>query len=73
MLVLTRKIGERIIVSVGGETVSIELLGAARNRARVGVDANSAVVVHRQEVWNRIAAEGAVAFQVLPVVCQEAG
>lgn len=58
MLVLTRKVGERIVVSLGGETVTIELLKVGGNRARVGVHAPTSVVVHRNEVWDRMVAAG---------------
>jgi carbon storage regulator len=57
MLVLSRKLNERIVVRLGGEIVTIEILKIAGNRVRVGVDAPSHVAVHRQELWNRIATE----------------
>ena len=73
MLVLARKVSERIVVSLGGETVTIEILKIAGNRVRVGVDAPASVAVHRHEVWDRMAAAGELPHAMLPVACRAAG
>jgi carbon storage regulator len=52
MLVLSRKIGERIVLPEAG--VSIVLLSASAKRVRLGIEAPSGTTVHRAEVWQRI-------------------
>jgi len=72
MLVLTRRAGERIVMRLGGETVTIELLKIAGNRARVGVQAPTSVVVHRDEVWDRMALAGECPIGREPLACRSA-
>ncbi len=57
MLVLSRKCGERIVVSLKGEAVTIEIMKVRGNRVRVGVEAATNVAIHREEVWSRLATE----------------
>ena len=52
MLVLSRKIGERIVLPETG--VSISVLGVHGKRVRIGIEAPRTVSVHREEVWRRI-------------------
>jgi carbon storage regulator CsrA len=54
MLVLSRKKNEQIVVQLGDETVLIRIVDLARDRVRIGISAPPAVVVHRQEVAERI-------------------
>lgn len=49
MLVLTRKIGERIMIGDDVEVVVIEL---RPDRVRLGISAPKEVEVHREEVYN---------------------
>ncbi len=51
MLVLTRRIGETIMI---GEDVTLTVLGAKGNQVRVGINAPKTVAVHREEVYERI-------------------
>ena len=52
MLILTRKVGEVIVV---GSDITITLLGIeGPNKARIGVAAPKDVPVHREEVAERI-------------------
>ena len=53
MLILTRRIGENIMI---GDDVRITVLGVKGNQVRVGVDAPKHVAVHREEVYERIKA-----------------
>lgn len=53
MLILTRRLGERIIV---GNDVKITVLGTRGNQVRLGIDAPKDVSVHREEIYNRIQA-----------------
>ncbi len=57
MLVLSRKVGQRVIVSLNGETVTIELKQISGSRVRIGVDAAPQIAVHREEIWDKLMAE----------------
>ena len=59
MLVLSRKVGQRVIVSFNGETVAIELMQISGSRVRIGVDAATQVAIHREELWDKLMAERA--------------
>ena len=56
MLVLTRRIGETLII---GEDIRVTVLEVSGNQVRLGVTAPKAVPVHREEVAERIRAEAA--------------
>jgi len=51
MLILTRKVGESLVI---GDDVSIIVLGVKGNQVRIGVDAPKSVSVHREEIYNKI-------------------
>ncbi|MEO1889910.1 MAG: carbon storage regulator CsrA [Cycloclasticus sp.] len=51
MLILTRKVGEALII---GDDVSIIVLGVQGNQVRIGVDAPKSVSVHREEIYKKI-------------------
>ena len=51
MLVLTRKVGEKINV---GEDIILSVLEINRGNVRLGIDAPRSVRVFRQEVYERI-------------------
>ena len=51
MLILTRKVGESLMI---GDDVSIIVLGVKGNQIRIGVDAPQSVSVHREEIYNKI-------------------
>jgi len=53
MLVLTRKLGERIIVGEGVNTIVIELCDAIDGKARIGITANPSIPVNREEIHKR--------------------
>jgi carbon storage regulator len=52
MLVLTRKIGQQIVLPEYG--VTIEVLNVGKNQIRLGITAPADVPVYRSEVWDRI-------------------
>ena len=54
MLILTRKVGEEIII---GDDITIKLLAVKGNQARYGIDAPRDISVHRSEIYNRIQEE----------------
>ncbi|HET7307638.1 MAG TPA: carbon storage regulator CsrA [Gammaproteobacteria bacterium] len=51
MLILTRRIGETVMI---GDEVSITVLGVKGNQVRLGVNAPREVAVHREEIYSRI-------------------
>jgi carbon storage regulator len=54
MLILTRRVGEKILI---GDNVSIAVLGVRGNQVRIGIEAPSEVSVHREEIYHRIQQE----------------
>lgn len=61
MLVLTRKIGEQIVVP--GCDLVLTVVSIQGDKVRVGINAPVEVEVHRREVWERIKAENLAAAQ----------
>jgi carbon storage regulator len=51
MLILTRRIGETLMV---GDEVTMTVLGVKGNQVRLGVNAPKDVAVHREEIYQRI-------------------
>jgi carbon storage regulator len=56
VLILTRRIGEKIVI---GDNVTITVLGVKGNQIRVGIEAPRDVPVHREEIYQRILKERA--------------
>ena len=56
MLVLTRKVGEKIVIA---ETVQVTVVAITGNKVRLGIEAPKEVTVDREEVHRqRTAADG---------------
>lgn len=51
MLILTRRIGESIVIN---DNIIVTILGGRGNQIRVGVDAPKDIAVHREEIYLRI-------------------
>lgn len=54
MLILTRRIGETLMV---GDEVTVTVLGVKGGQIRIGIDAPKEVEVHREEIYKKIQAE----------------
>ena len=55
MLVLTRSVGERLIINDG--EIKLNVLEVKGNQVRIGIDAPKHITVHREEIYQRIKAE----------------
>lgn len=53
MLILTRKIGESLLI---GDNVEITVLSVRGNQVKLGVNAPKEISVHREEIYHRIKA-----------------
>ncbi len=51
MLILTRKVGEKLKI---GEEIDVVILGVKGNQVRIGIQAPNHISVHREEIYLRI-------------------
>ena len=54
MLILSRKAGENVVISVGGKLISVCVVERRNDRLQLAFDADPDVIIHRQEVWDEI-------------------
>lgn len=48
MLILTRRIGEKLVI---GEKVTVAVVGIKGNQIRIGIDAPRDIQVHRDDIY----------------------
>ena len=68
MLILSRKINEKIMI---GDEISVSIIEIRGDQVRIGVEAPKSVKVFRQELFDAIKAENKAAAQsavTLPVI-----
>lgn len=54
MLILTRKLGETVMV---GDNITVTIVGVTGTQVRLGISAPKDVPVHREEIYERIQRE----------------
>lgn len=54
MLILTRKVGERIVI---GERINVYVIETKGQQVRLGIEAPGDIPIHREEVYQKIAEE----------------
>ena len=60
MLVITRKIGERVCI---GDDITVEVLDVVGSTVRIGIEAPAAVPIFRYEIWLEVKAENQAAAE----------
>jgi carbon storage regulator len=60
MLVITRKIGERVCI---GDDIVVEVLDIVGHTVRIGIEAPGSVPIFRHEIWLEVQAENRAAAE----------
>lgn len=58
MLILTRKLGESVII---GDNIKITVVEVNKQQIKLGIDAPKNIIVHREEIYDRIKEENKLA------------
>lgn len=56
MLILTRRVGEKIVIGHPAGDIVVTVLGVRGGNVRIGIKAPKDVQVHREEIYKRIVA-----------------
>jgi carbon storage regulator len=67
MLILSRKIDEKVVI---GEDITVSIIEIRGDQVRIGIDAPKKVKVFRQEVFDAIKAENRAASKSASVIPQ---
>ena len=67
MLILSRKVNEKIVI---GDNITVSIIEVRGDQIRLGVDAPKSIKVFRQEVFDAIKAENKAASQSTPKIPQ---
>ena len=62
MLILTRKLGEKITI---GDEITITLIEIKGSQVKLGIEAPRSVSIHRQEIYEKIREENLGSSEVL--------
>jgi carbon storage regulator len=62
MLILTRKSGEQIAI---GDHIVITVLETKGNQVKLGIEAPRDVIVHRQEIYEKVCKENLAAARIM--------
>ena len=63
MLIITRKLGERITI---GDDIVVTLLNIKGGQVRLGIEAPRHIAVHREEIFERIRKENLASSRIQP-------
>ena len=63
MLILTRKLGEKITIA---DEITVTLLEIKGSQVRLGIEAPKSICIHRQEIYERIRGENQSSSEILP-------
>ena len=67
MLILSRKVNEKVVI---GDNISISIIEIRGDQVRIGIDAPKKVKVFRQEVFDAILEQNKAASKSVPVIPQ---
>jgi len=67
MLILSRKINEKVVI---GDDITVSIIEVRGDQVRIGIDAPKKVKVFRQEVFDAIREENRAASVSAPVIPQ---